>query len=50
MIKIGSAFSSDPIIANIGGHHIVAIIGGKIKDTWDSSSGCIGNIWIKIKE
>lgn len=35
------------IIAHIGGHHIVAIIDGKIMDTWNSSGGCIGNIWIK---
>ena len=35
------------IIANIGGHHIVAIIKGKIHDTWNSSRGCIGNIWVK---
>ena len=35
------------IIANIGGHHIVAIIDGKVWDTWDSTSGCIGNYWIK---
>ena len=37
----------DNIIAHIGGHHIVAIIDGKITDTWNSSGGCIGNIWIK---
>ena len=35
------------IIAHIGGHHTIAIIEGKIRDTWDSSDGCIGNIWIK---
>ena len=34
------------IIANIGGHHIVAIVYGRIFDTWDSSEGCIGNYWI----
>lgn len=34
-------------IANIGGHHIVAIIDGKINDTWNSSGGCIGNFWTK---
>ena len=38
---------TDNIIAHIGGHHIVAIINGKINDTWNSSNGCIGNIWIK---
>ncbi len=35
------------IIANIGGHHIVAIIDGKINDIWNSSNGCIGNYWTK---
>lgn len=35
------------IIANIGGHHIVAIIDGKVWDIWDSTNGCIGNFWIK---
>lgn len=34
-------------IANIGGHHIVAIIDGKINDIWDCSNKCIGNYWIK---
>lgn len=35
------------IIANIGGNHIVAIIDGKVWDTWNSTHGCIGNYWIK---
>lgn len=35
------------IVANIGGHHIVAILDGKVWDTWDSTRGCIGNYWIK---
>lgn len=35
------------IVANIGTGHVVAIINGKIIDTWDSSSGCIGRMWIK---
>ena len=35
------------IVANIGGHHIVAIINGKVWDIWDSTDGCIGNYWIK---
>lgn len=34
-------------IANIGGHHIVAIVNGKVNDTWDSTDGCIGNYWTK---
>lgn len=35
------------IIANIGGHHLTAIIDGKITDHWDCSRGTIGNYWIK---
>lgn len=35
------------IIAHIGGHHIVAIVNGKVWDTWDSTDGCIGNYWVK---
>lgn len=35
------------IVANIGGHHTVAIIDGKVWDTWNSTGGCIGNYWTK---
>lgn len=34
-------------VANIGGHHIVCIKGGKVYDIWDSTDGCIGNYWVK---
>ena len=34
-------------IANIGSHHIVAIVNGKVNDIWDSTNGCIGNYWTK---
>ena len=37
----------DRIIANIGGHHIVAIIDGVVNDIWDSTDKCIGNYWTK---
>lgn len=37
------------IFCNIGGNHEVAIIDGKVWDTWDSTDGCIGNYWIKEK-
>ena len=36
------------LVANIGGHHVVAIIKGKVHDTWNSTNGCIGNYWVKI--
>lgn len=35
------------IFCNIGGHHEVAIVDGKVWDTWDSTEGCIGNYWTK---
>lgn len=35
------------IIAHIGGHHIVAIIDGKVWDIWNSTDGTIGNYWVK---
>lgn len=44
VIPIGSDRS---IIANIGGHHIVAIINWQVWDTWDSTGGCIGNFWTR---
>ena len=36
------------VVANIGSHHVVAIMDGKVWDTWDSSNGRIGNYWTKI--
>lgn len=33
-------------IAHIGGHHMVAIVNGRVWDTWNSTDGCIGNFWI----
>jgi hypothetical protein len=38
---------SPRIFCNIGGHHEVAIVDGKVWDIWDSTGGCIGNYWIK---
>ena len=38
---------SPAIIANIGGHHTVAIMFGQVYDSWDSTDGCIGNYWEK---
>ena len=34
-------------VCMIGGHHIVAVVDGKVNDIWDSTSGCIGNYWTK---
>lgn len=35
------------VIANIGGHHIVAIMDGKVYDIWNSTDGSIGNYWVE---
>lgn len=37
----------DRMIAHIGGHHLVAIVYGRVWDIWDSTDGCIGNYWTK---
>ena len=37
----------DRMIAHIGGHHIVAIVDGRVWDIWNSTDGCIGNDWVK---
>ena len=41
-------FPNRNMVINIGGHHMACIVDGKIWDTWDSTSGCIGNYWVKI--
>ena len=38
---------SPNIVANIGGHHIVAIMFGQVNDIWNSTHKCIGNYWMK---
>lgn len=34
-----------PIVAHIGGHHVVCIKEGRVWDIWNSTGGCIGNWW-----
>lgn len=41
--------NNSSIIANVGSHHMVAIIDGKIYDTWNCSEKVIGNYWTKKK-
>lgn len=43
--RLGRIKRLSRIVANIGGHHIVAIIDGKVNDIWNSTGGCIGNFW-----
>ena len=40
-------FDKNRILANIGGHHIVAIMSGQVWDTWNSTSSSIGKDWVK---
>lgn len=35
------------VIADIGGHHIVAIVDGQVHDIWNSTHKCIGIVWVK---
>jgi hypothetical protein len=41
------SFEMNRVLANIGGHHIVAIMSGQIWDTWNSADGSIGIVWVK---
>lgn len=45
--EIDSGDDMHHILANIGGHHMVAIISGQVWDIWNSTNGCIGNYWTK---
>lgn len=40
-------FEINHIVANIGGHHTVAIKSGQVWDTWNSTQGTIGIVWVK---
>lgn len=46
--KLQKEDNTKNIIANIGGHHIVAIADNKVNDIWDSTYKTIGNYWVKI--
>ena len=41
------AQKKERIVANIGGHHMVAIVNGRVHDIWNSTDGCIGNYWTR---
>lgn len=38
------------VVANIGGHHTIAIVDCKVVDIWNSSHKTIGNYWIRRRE
>ena len=40
-------FEINRVLANIGGHHTVAIVTGQVWDTWDSTDGSIGIVWVR---
>ena len=42
-------FNWHRVIANLGGHHIVAIVEGTVYDTWNSTGGSIGIVWVKAE-
>jgi hypothetical protein len=35
-------------VANVGSHHVVAIVNGKVNDIWDSSKQTMHTYWRKI--
>lgn len=41
------ACSITRMVANVGGHHTVAIVEGQVNDTWDSSYGKLHSLWVK---
>jgi hypothetical protein len=41
------SFEINRVLANIGGHHTVAIVSGQIWDIWNSGDGSIGIVWVK---
>lgn len=43
------SFEMNRVLANIGGHHTVAIMSGQIWDTWNSADGSIGIVWVKTE-
>ena len=49
---LGKSGERVAVVANIGGHHEVAILADgfgdyKVRDIWDSTGGCIGNYWTR---
>lgn len=42
-------FNWHRVVANLGGHHIVAIVEGTVYDTWNSTAGSIGIVWVKAE-
>lgn len=37
------------LFIHIGGHHVAAIVEGRICDIWNSTGGCVGNVWIPTR-
>jgi len=47
LTSLPNEFDWQHVIANIGGHHIVAIVDGKVHDIWNSTHKSIGTVWVK---
>lgn len=37
-----------PVLAHIGGHHMVCFKDGRLWDIWDSTSGAVGIVWVPV--
>ena len=35
-----------PVIAHVGGHHVAVFVDGKLVDTFNCGSKCVGNYWV----
>jgi len=41
-------FKMKPIFAKVGSHHVTAIVDGKVRDIWNSSTQTMHRYWVKI--
>ena len=37
-----------PIVANVGSHHVAAIVNNKVRDIWNSSTQTMHKYWVKL--
>ena len=44
----GWLWHSYKVVANVGSHHVVAIMNNKVIDTWDSTNQTMHKFWVKI--
>lgn len=41
-------FVVKPIVANVGSHHVAAIVDNKVRDIWNSSTQTMHKYWVKL--